>query len=106
MNIRVRNNCFWQQRTGYFRKHSLHYIHCIYVQIRTSSFLVQLTALSVQRDAHPLYWKGDWLEEAGFNSWQGQQNFQTCSPDLLWGPPARLFNASRGNFSADKAAGA
>jgi len=27
-------------------------------------------------------------------------------PDLLWGPPARLFNASRSYFSVDKAAGA
>jgi heterodisulfide reductase subunit B len=23
--------------------------------------------------------KSNWLDEAGFNSWQVQQNFQTCS---------------------------
>jgi len=51
----VRNHCFRQQRTGYFTKHSVHYVYCIYVLIRTNSFLVQLTAFGVQRDAQSLY---------------------------------------------------
>jgi hypothetical protein len=43
----------------------------------TSCFIVQLKALGVQRDAQSLYLKGKWLDEAGFISWQGQQNVQT-----------------------------